>query len=295
MKNIFSNAGYFLKETGTMIRLNLWSNLLSLFSTGLIFLVLAMIISGWLLSSHILQAIQDEAEISVYYNKNIDDKGAAQLIESIKGIAGVKDARKIGEQEAYNRMTKILGKDAEVLKVFDGNPFSAFIEVNINLNEMDHILKEINQLGGIELVRDNRDILNRLRNISGVLRFLGYLVIVAVGISTIVIISHIIRLGIQNNRQHIHTLRLLGAPESFIAFPYLLEGLLLTLGGGILAASLAAVALKQVYMQIAGPLPFIPLLPSKILITDMALVVVSLSLILGLAGSLFGFLSAKSK
>ncbi|MHB9094527.1 MAG: cell division protein FtsX, partial [Eubacteriales bacterium] len=131
--------------------------------------------------------------------------------------------------------------------------------------------------------------------ITEMLRLFGLLVVVAVGISTLIIISQIIRLGIQNNSEQINTLRLLGAPEFFIAFPFLLEGLLLTVGGGILAASLAAFVLNQVYAQMTGHLSFIPLLPAQTLISGMVVVVMSLSIILGIGGSLIGLTTARGK
>lgn len=294
MKNIFYNTGYFLKEAKTMIRLNLLSNILSLFSTGLIFFILAMVISGWWVSSQVVEAIQGEAEINVYYDKTIGSIGAMSLVERIKDIEGVREARLVDEGEAYSRMVEILGQEARVLEFFDDNPFSSFIELKINLEEIDPVLKKLDHMTGIEHIRNNREVLDRLHNIAVVLRLLEYLVLVAVGITTLVIISHIIRQGIYNNREQINTLRLLGAPEIFIAFPFLLEGLLLTLGGGILASALAVFTIKLVYAQVAGPLPFIPLPPYEVLVSGMVIMVMSLSAILGIVGSLLGLSSARS-
>lgn len=296
MKTIFLNASYFLKEVKTMIRLNLLSNSLTLFSTGLIFFILAMIISGWWVSSHVVNVVQGEAEINVYLDDKIvnTNTGVMQMVESIKGIEGARSARVVDKDEAYRRMVEILGKEASVLNNFDDNPFSSFVELKINLEEIDPILEKLNHMVGVEHVRDNREVLDRLRNIAGVLRLVGYLVVVAVGISTLVIISHIIRLGISNNKEQINTLRLLGAPEIFISFPFLLEGLLLTLGGGILAVVLAAFAIEYLYAQMTGPLPFIPLPPRDALVTDMVLVVMSLSAVLGIVGSLLGLPSTRN-
>lgn len=296
MKTIILNTGYFLKEVKTMLRLNLFSNILTLFSTGLIFFILAMIISGWWVSSHVVNVVQGEAEINVYLDEKIvnTNTGVMQIVESIKGIEGVRAARVVDKDEAYRRMEEILGKEASVLNKFDDNPFSSFVELKINLEEIDPVLEKLNHIVGVEHVRDNREVLDRLRNVAGVLRLVGSLVVVAVGISTLVIVSHIIRLGISNNKEQINTLRLLGAPEIFIAFPFLLEGLLLTLGGGILAAAMAAFAIKSLYAQMAGPLPFIPLPPQETLVSGTVIVVMTLSAVLGIVGSLLGLPSAKN-
>ncbi len=295
MKSVMNNTGYFLKEVRTIIRLDLMSNIFSLLSNTLIFFILAMVMSGWWISNEVVQAIQGEAEISVYFEDHIGSSGASTLVEKIKTVNGVGQARIVDEGEAYERMADILGKDAQVLAFFDDNPFSSFIEVKIHLEEIDSVLDQLSSMTGVNYVRDNREVLERLRSIAGILRLLGYVVVGAVGISTLVIISHIIRQGIYSNREQINTLRLLGAPEMFIAFPFLLEGIFLTLGGGLLASTLAAFAIKYAYVHMAGPLPFFPLPPLDALITSIVMLITVLSGCMGIVGSVLGFTSAKSK
>lgn len=294
MKNVFHNIGYFLKEVKTIVKLNIISNIFSLLSTGFILFILAMVVSGWWISSQIIEVIQGEAEINVYASEDVGNINVLQLVDRIKEIEGVREARMVDEDEAYGRMAEILGKEARVLEYFDDNPFSAFIEVKIHLEEIDIVMEELHSMVGIEYIRDNREVLNRIRDISRVLTFLGYLIIAAVSISTLVIISHIIRQGIYNNKEEIKTLRLLGAPDIFIAFPFLLEGLLLTLGGGLIASSLTVFTLKYIYRQMAGPLPFIPLPYLEAMVPGMVILIMSLSTILGAIGSLFGLSSIKS-
>ncbi|HYE83383.1 MAG TPA: permease-like cell division protein FtsX [Clostridia bacterium] len=294
MKNFLYNTGYFLREVKTIIRLNLLSNIFSLLSTGLIFFILTMVISGWWISNQVIETIQGEAEVNVYFSEALDEAGAVKLAEKIEGIQGVREARLVDEAEAYSRMEEILGKEAKVLEYFEDNPFSAFIEVKIRIDEIDPILKELDSMLGIEHVRDNREVLERLHSIAGVLEIIGYLVVAAVGITTIVIISHIIRMGIYDSREQINTLRLMGAPESFIGFPFMLEGLLLTLGGGVLAAALAVFSLRYMYSWMTGPLTFIPLPQLGTMTSQLILLVMSLSGALGIAGGFFGLSSAKN-
>lgn len=293
MRNFLSNIGYFLREVKTIIRTSLMSNIISIFSTGLIFFILAIVISGFLVSSRVVEAIQKDAEVSVYFDESIGENGTQQLIDKLKGIDGILDVKLVGKDEAYTRMEDILGKDAEVLKYFDDNPFSPFLEVKIDLQKMEPILNNINSAAGVSFVRDNSDVLNRIRELSNALRLLGYLIILAVGISTLVIIAHIIRMGIHNNREQINTLKLLGAPDAFISFPFLLQGLLLTLSGGILAAILSAAGINYVYSKISGPLPFIPLPSIGELVSNLVVFLLCLSALLGIVGSYFGLSSSK--
>lgn len=295
MKGVISNTGYFCKEALTMLRQSLLSNVLSIFSTCLIFFILAMVFAGWWSSNHVVDVIQGQAEISVFYPESSGNPEIKQLTEKIQGLGGVQDVKTVDKTQAYNQMVEILGDQATILKIFDQNPFSPYIEVHIDLNHVDTVLEELNHLPNIDHVRNNQAVLDRLRNITGMMRLFGLVVFVAVAVSTLVITSQIIRLGIQNNREQINTLRFLGAPEPFIALPFLLEGLLLTGGGGLLAVALAARVLKQAYAQIAGQLSFIPLLPSQTLMSGMIAVVMGLSVIIGIGGSLVGLTTAKGR
>ncbi|HBI73167.1 MAG TPA: hypothetical protein DEG06_07925 [Lachnospiraceae bacterium] len=293
MKTLFYNIGYFRKEAAKTIWLNPLSNLFSLLGTGLILFLLGMVMMGWSIGDHIIDSLQKEAEISAYFEKGISKEQAEALVEDIKQIEGVREATLIGETEARDRMKEILGEEAHILELFDENPFEAFIEVRIDLELMNSVLKDVKEQKGIEYVRDNREVLEQIRDITEGIKLFGYLVILAVGITTVIIIAHMIRQGIYNNKDHINTLRLLGAPNSFIGFPYLLSGLFLTLLGGILAAVLVTLLLEGGYQQFGGSIPFIPLPTKEALLGNAVSFLIIISALLGLLGSLFGLSSIK--
>lgn len=295
VKNYIFNIIYFLKEAKTIFKVDLLSNLFSILSISFILLILSMISSGLWVSNQLVTTLEKEAEINIYYKEDMEIEDINKLSEKIGKVDGVTGSQVISQGESFNRMEEILGKEAKILGYFDDNPFSSFIEVKIDIIKLDWVLDSLNNMADIESIRDNRQILDRLSEITLLLKFLGLLFIVAIGISTIVVISHIIRQGIYNNRDMINTLKLLGAPNLFIGFPFLLEGLLLTLCGGLLAAILSNIVINYVYGQMLGSLPFIPLPDKDILKWNLNLLIFVLSGSLGIAGSIFGLNSAKAK
>lgn len=295
MRNFLFNLGYFFKETKRVIQSNFLSNIFSFMGTALILFLLAMVVTGWSISNRLVQMLQEETEISAFFNENTDNSDALKLVEDITKIDGVLNARIVDESEAYDRMEVVLADDAKILELFEVNPFKSNIEIRIHPNKIDTILKEVERLEGIDYVRDNREVLNRINNIIKGLNILGFLIIAAVGITTIVIISHMIRQGIYDNRDQIYTLRLLGASYIFIGFPFILVGLLLTVGAGLLAASSILLLINHGYSLMSGSIPFIPLPPKVELISGVAIVIIGISIILGILGSLFGLSSIKDR
>lgn len=290
MKNAVYNLEYFMKEAKTLFRVDFLSNVFSIISIGLIFFILAMVICGWWISGNVVEIIQKEAEINIYSKDGVD---ISNLLERIHTIDGIREAKIVAEDEAYKRMEEILGKEAHILELFEDNPFSSFIEVNIEIEKADSIVEKLEKIEDIEYIRDNKKVIDRLQNIESILKVIGVLAMAAAGILTLVVVSHIIKQGIYTNREQINTLELLGAPEFFIGFPFILEGLLLTMLGGIFAWALVALTLHYGYGQVAKTLPFIPLPPSQALGTNMMLMLIFTSVVLGLVGSLFGLKSTR--
>lgn len=294
MKTFFYNLGYFLREVRKTIRQNLLSNLFSVLGTGLILFLLGMVLTGWAVGNEMITKLQEEAEVSVYFKEGTGKEEALQLVETIKKVQGVRDAALIEQTEARSRMQEMLGEEAGILELFDENPFEAFIEVRIHLESMDTVLASVGQLKEVDYVRDNRSVLEQLQGIMDGLKLLGYLIILAVGITTLIIISHMIRQGIYNNKDQINTLRLLGAPNSFIGFPFVLVGMILTLLGGGMAIALMVVLINKGYSELSGAIPFIPLPLKEELVNGVSLVLLVISILLGFLGSLFGLSSIKN-
>lgn len=295
MKILIYNFGYFLSEAKRTIRFNWFSNLISVIGTGLILFLFGLVLTGWAMGDKIISLLQDEAEISVYFDDSMDITKVDELIKTVKGMEGVKDAHYIDETKARTQMEEMLGEEAEILTLFEVNPFEAFLEVRIDLERMDQVIIDVKSLEGIEYVRDNRAVLEQLKGIMDGLKLIGSLVIMAVAITTFIMISHMIRQGIYQNREQINTLRLLGAPDSFIGFPFILTGTLLTAIGGSCALFALIFILNTGYYKIKDMIPFLPLPGIRPLKDTLIWTITTVSLGLGLSGSLFGLLSIRER
>ncbi len=291
MKTFVYNIGYFIKEAWRTIRMNLLSNFFSIIGTGLILFLLGLVTVGTIIGNQFITKLSQEAEISAYFVEDMGMDGAKELVSEINKIQGVWNAKLINETQARAMMEDMLGEEAKILELFEDNPFKAFIEIRIDLDAMETVLSKVASLEGIDYVRDNRSVLKQLQSIISGVEVISYLITLAVGITTLILLSHMIRQGIYNNREQINTLRLLGAPGSFIGFPYVLVGVLLTLLGGGLAIALLILLIEGGYSKIGGMIPFLPLPSQTLLIQQSATLIVTISVALGVLGSLFGLSS----
>lgn len=294
MKTFFYNIGYFILEAFRTIRFSPLSNFFSVIGTGLILFLLGTVFIGWSVGDQIIQTLEQEAEISAYVTDTSDSVLIEELKQRISGINGVSEVTFISREQAKSQMEKLLGDEAGILELFEENPFEEFLQIRIQLDRMDEVITGLRQLAGIDYVRDNREVLEQMRRITEGLKLGGAFIFLAVGITTLIIISHMIRQGIYNNREQIKTLRLLGAPGGFIGFPFLLAGTLMTFLGGVFASLALYVLLQEGYRQLGGAIPFIPLPGKELLQENASRFLLTVSAALGLIGSLFGLGSMKN-
>jgi cell division transport system permease protein len=293
MKNFIANLDYFFKEAKRIIFLNKLSNIFTFLGAVLILLILATVVTGWSISSRLVRMLEEEAEISAFFHEDMDENEVFALAEDLDKLDGVWNVRVVDESEAYERMEEILANDAGILELFDDNPFKAYIEIRIDPGQIDSIVETVKDYKDIDYVRDNRGVLESINDIIKGIKTVGTLIILAVSITTIIIISHMIRQGIYNNREQIKTLGFLGASRMFIGFPFICVGLLITVIAGVLASLVMMLIIYNGYLAMGGSIPFIPLPPKGNLVTGVTLVIMGVSIILGMAGSLFGLSSIK--
>ena len=288
MSKFIKNGGYFFREIKTIFMLNKTSSILSLVSLTMIFFILMLTVSGWWMSNSWMGLISDEAEISVYYVNGLNPYALDELQEDIENIDGVNGLRRIEASEAYDDMEKILGGDAKVLESFTENPFDPYFELSFEFENRQNIVKELNETKNVSFVRDNQDVLDQLENIIDFIEIIGIVVGLSVSISTFIITSHIIREGIHSNREHIRTLRLLGAPTWFINFPFVTEGILITGFSAFVSGLVFTIFTGRLSNAFQGTVQFLPALDMSSMTLVLWASVTALALVLGMISSVFG-------
>ena len=295
MKSFFANTGYFFKEARTMMQANRLSNAFTFLATTLVLLLLALAVTYWSISTRLVYMLEQEAEVSAFFHQSIDSNEAQSLAHHISTFDGVLSARVVDESEAYNRMHDILADESSVLELFDDNPFEAYIEIKVIPENVNYTVERVKSLNQISSVRDNLEILDQISSLTNTIKAIGYLVIITVGIATVIIISHMIRQGIYNNREQINSLRLLGASRMFIGFPFVCVGMIITISAGILALGISLSLTHYAYEQIGSIISFIPLPLKNELMLTIIIVLAAVSVLLALLGSIFGLSSISKK
>ncbi len=196
-----------------------------------------------------LQQVEERVEIVAFLLRGTPEETVTTASQDISVIPGVEDVTYVSSEDALARARRELIEFRDAYRDLAVNPLPPAFEVRLKPGYRDavHVGEIASILRGfafVEDVRYGRDWVSRLDQLRNVAAAVGLVTGVAFAIVAIVIIGVTIRLTILQRAREIAIMRVVGATNQFIRGPFLLEGGLKGLMGGMLALLLAFVTLS---------------------------------------------------
>ncbi len=173
-------------------------------------------------------------------------------IEKMDNIASVKyfssDDALLSSMES---MTEEQAKYYKVLLESDdyGNPMSCGARVTFkSLESFDETLAEIEKLSGVDDTYSSKDIAEKITVIKHAISIIGFWIVAILLIIALMIVSNTIRVTMYNRKLEISIMKAVGATDSFVRLPFMIEGVTI----GLLSAVLTSVICYFVYNAVEG-------------------------------------------
>ena len=192
--------------------------------------------------SGIIQIARGQYEFQVFFSEEVDNIRAAELVDQIGAIEGIKSASLITKEEAADIFQREFGEN--IFDLLEKNPLPPGSVLKLQQPKDGRI--DVNPIiKQIELVEDVDEVRYQGRLISLIERYYeGFFAAVtalaaAILFGTVILISNTIRLSIYARRDLIRILKLVGATDRFVRFPFMIEGILEGFFGSLVAAAVS--------------------------------------------------------
>lgn len=246
MNLLWREALISFRRTRTLSILSVITIAFALFVTGLFGLV-AINLRG------AIGQIEERVEVVAFVLRGTPSQSIAVASQDISAFPEVLSVRYVSEEEALERAKTDLVEFQDAYRDLEVNPLPPSLELRLKpgFRDADHAGQVAERLRGFPFVEDVRygqdwvRNLDRLRNIAGLV---GLAIGLAFALVSIVIIGVTIRISVLQRAREIHIMRLVGATDWFIRGPFLLEGAIKGLLGGIVALMLCG----AVYFSFQG-------------------------------------------
>ncbi|MBO0476346.1 ABC transporter permease [Vagococcus sp. DIV0080] len=243
IRNFFRHIGSALKN----LKRNGWMTLASV-SAVTVTLTLVGIFLGVILNvAKIAEDINNSVDVSVFVDIGTNEKDTKALGEELNKIPNVEKVIFSSKQNEYKKLTDKLG---DTWKLFDGddNPlYDVYILTAKDSDSIKGIQKAASGLKNVHKADYGGQNSDKILAISKNVRLWGSIGAVFLIAVAIFLISNTIRITIISRKREIQIMRLVGARNGFIRWPFFLEGAFIGVLGSIVPVLLISFGYSQVY------------------------------------------------
>jgi cell division transport system permease protein len=244
----------------------LWRNAVMSLAATITLILMLLLLSGLVIMLSGLQAgiqfVEQKVEVIGYINDGVATERIVELqdrLESLPEVAAVDYVTKDQALEQFRRDLAAQGKE-DLTRFTNTNPIPASLNVKLRdprvAGDVVDVLQE--PPGVISEVQETEKVVDAIVTISGVLRTIGLIVLVMVGLTVLFIVVNTIRMAVMARADEIEIMRLVGASDAFIRWPFIFEGLFVGLLGAAVTLALLGLAAEPISQATATIVSQVP-------------------------------------
>lgn len=244
-----SKVTFFLKEAMRSVQRNGIPSFAALMSILVTVLVLGVFIPITQATTGAANEVRDRVLVNVYLDRDATKADRERIAKRLEDTKYVGNVEFVSKQEAYKREQQ---RNPEAYELLGSNPLPDTFRVQPD--EPGNALKLRDELSpvtpsgsrtvvdpAIESVKSQRDETKKLLTVTTIVIVAMATLAGLLAIASILLITNTIRLSLFSRRREVEVMKLVGATDWFIRWPFVLEGIVLGLMGGTLAILLLAV------------------------------------------------------
>lgn len=248
---------------------------------GLFFLNLQDMFNAW----------KTGVRIMVYLTPDTSEAQRLDTRYRLQSISGIEKIRFISKDEALRLLKKRMPRQASLLDNLRENPLPDAFEVTLvsgsnSPEKIEFLAQRIEGLPSVSEVEYGQQWIERFANFFNLFKLAGYGVGTLFFMATVFIAANTIRLVLYARREEIGIMRLVGATDGFIKFPYYLEGLIQGFFGSLVGVGILYAAFSAIGSQFQQSLSA-EMVTIRFFTVDICLTIIGGGMLTGLLGSFF--------
>ena len=231
----------------------IWKNRMMTFASFCILLVsLLMVGIAVLLEMNltkIISGIENKSEVVVVIKDGTSRADIDKLEQDLKAAVNINSVSFYSKDAAWKNMMKdMTEEEKDLFDYADDNPLPDTFKVTVkDIKRMGETTTQIETFANVDSTQSPTELADFLISIRRVLTIVGFAVIMALVIVSLVIISNTTRASVFSRRKEINIMKYVGATNSFIRIPFFVEGMIVGIIAAIAALFLTKFSYEGVY------------------------------------------------
>lgn len=282
----FKTMSRHMKESLTTMGRNRWMSFASVSAVTVTLLLVGVFLVIMMNLNKVATDIENDVEIKVLVDLATNETTEIELQQKIEAMPNVESVIYSSKEQELDKIVKDFGNDLSLFK--QENPLRNVMYVKASDPlETEKVAKEIEQLEGSYEVIYGKGKIEKLFGFIEVSRNVGIVLIVALLLTATFLISNTIKITITARRTEIEIMKLVGATNSFVRTPFILEGMWLGVFGSIIPIVIVTALYATVYNALAPKLEheIVQLLDVMPFIVQIDLILILMGVLIGVLGS----------
>ena len=188
-----------------------------------------------------LGRIEEENVVMVYIQDDTSDADIAAMDTQLKGLDNVKEVEFVPKEDAWaDQLSTMEEAQAQFFTEISSDiPLPDAFKVTVDdLTYFDQTVSQIEQLDHIDTIRENKDLAEKLVTIRHGVEVISIVIVAVLLAISVFIISNTIKLTVYSRRLEISIMKSVGATNSFVRLPFVVEGMILGIISGVISLGL---------------------------------------------------------
>ena len=235
------------------------------------------------------ESLESELSIVVYLEKSATEDDSNYLKSSIEGIFGVDKVIYKSKEEWKLEISDYSSDIGAVFEAYEDNPLLDSFTVTVDdVNKLDDITEKIREMDKVESANYGEHTVDTIISVFDVVEKVTIVVVIALVFVTAFLITNTIKLAIYARRNEIEIMRLVGASNTAIKLPFVVEGFIIGLLGSLIPIIITIYGYVIAYDKLGGHIitDLIKLIEPYNFVFYISGIIAILGAVIGMLGSL---------
>jgi cell division transport system permease protein len=263
--------GFFLKEALRALKRNAAPSLAAFATILITTLVLGVFIPVVRAATAKTNEVRNKIELEVFLHDDATNAEVSELGQRLGAVPHVESVKFVSKDAALRILRQRLGTKSDIVNDLPGNPLPRSYRIKLDEpGNVDVVKNAIQPTGAdgkphlispaIDEIKDREDDTNKILSATSTIKILLAALAALLVAASILLVANTIRLSVFSRRREVEVMKLVGATNWFIRWPFVIEGLIVGFLGGLIAVLLLWLAkttvvdpLSERFALIAAP------------------------------------------
>lgn len=196
---------------------------------GMSFLILANI-------QNLVKDVEKQNVVVAFAKEGVDEAGLNKMNIDFYSIENVENVQFVSKEEGFHEQKAEMGIEDDLLNGIIDNPLPDSFRITVsNMETFQTTLAAIKTVQNVDTVQESQEVVNKITLLQKSITAICLVMVVVLIIVSLFIITNTIRITMVGRKIDIQVMKSVGATNTFICWPFMIEGIMIGVVSGVIA------------------------------------------------------------